>query len=420
MKKRVIFLMSALILGLINNPTTITDLDRISLDDSIFINSNLISFANAQTEFNSEELGLGKPKISITPISGSPGTEVTISITEMPAPPSGLDPRIEFFVYLPFVPAIGSNVPYNCDKEYCIPIYTFDEINVGKVAPKTLTFTLFSTSNPKPIQINNLMQSVCDLKINGKTIERYGHTCNTKDQPVGEYEIKFAWGIQRTNSYDVIQTIPFTVTEGLPSPEEKPVNPDEVIINLYKDDLISEEEFDEELRKLGYNEEELRRVKGVMGKLEHQIGSYSPEQKEAIEKGIEAQESETTKPSGGCLIATATFGSELAPQVQFLREIRDNTVLSTASGTSFMTAFNSFYYSFSPAIADLERQNPLFKETVKVAITPLLSSLLLLQYVEIDSEAEMLGYGISVILLNIGMYFVTPALIIFKLKSKIS
>ena len=119
---------------------------------------------------------------------------------------------------------------------------------------------------------------------------------------------------------------------------------------------------------------------------------------------------------GGCLIATATFGSELAPQVQFLREIRDNTVLTTQSGTSFMTAFNSFYYSFSPAVADLERQNPTFKETVKVAIIPLLSSLSLLQYVDIDSEAEMLGYGISIILLNVGMYFAAPAILILKLR----
>ena len=83
-----------------------------------------------------------------------------------------------------------------------------------------------------------------------------------------------------------------------------------------------------------------------------------------------------------------------------------------------MTAFNSFYYSFSPAVADLERQNPMFKETVKVAITPLLSSLSLLQYVDIDSEAEMLGYGIGIILLNIGMYFVAPTLIVFKLKNR--
>ena len=49
--------------------------------------------------------------------------------------------------------------------------------------------------------------------------------------------------------------------------------------------------------------------------------------------------------SGGCLIATAAFGSELAPQVQFLREIRDNTVLQTQSGTSFMAGFNPVSYT---------------------------------------------------------------------------
>ena len=120
---------------------------------------------------------------------------------------------------------------------------------------------------------------------------------------------------------------------------------------------------------------------------------------------------------GGCLIATATFGSEMAPQVQFLREIRDNTVLQTESGTNFMTAFNQFYYSFSPAIADYERENPAFKEAVKIALTPLLTSLTLLQYVDIDSEYEMLGYGIAVILLNIGMYFIAPAVLITKIRS---
>ena len=120
---------------------------------------------------------------------------------------------------------------------------------------------------------------------------------------------------------------------------------------------------------------------------------------------------------GGCLIATATFGSEMAPQVQFLREIRDNTVLQTESGTNFMTGFNQFYYSFSPTIADYERENPAFKEAVKIALTPLLTSLTLLQYVDIDSESEMLGYGIAVILLNIGMYFIAPAVLITKIRS---
>ena len=136
------------------------------------------------------------------------------------------------------------------------------------------------------------------------------------------------------------------------------------------------------------------------------------------EAGIKTTEPETTEPQGGgCIIATAAFGSEMAPQVQLLREIRDNTVLQTESGTSFMTGFNQFYYSFSPIIADYERENPVFKEVVKLTLTPLLTSLSLLQYVDIDSESEMLGYGIGIILLNIGMYFVTPAVLIMKVRS---
>ena len=127
---------------------------------------------------------------------------------------------------------------------------------------------------------------------------------------------------------------------------------------------------------------------------------------------------EDKKKGGGCLIATAAFGSEMAPQVQFLREIRDNTVLQTESGTSFMTGFNQFYYSFSPVVADYERENPAFKEAVKIAITPMLTSLAILNYVDIDSEEEMLGYGIGIILLNIGMYFVAPAVIIFKIRNR--
>jgi len=119
---------------------------------------------------------------------------------------------------------------------------------------------------------------------------------------------------------------------------------------------------------------------------------------------------------GGCLIATATFGSELAPQVQQLREIRDNSLLQTESGSAFMKSFNQFYYLFSPTIADLERENPVFKDAVKLTITPLLSSLSLLNYVDMDSEFEVLGYGISLILLNVGMYFVLPAIVIHRIR----
>jgi len=126
------------------------------------------------------------------------------------------------------------------------------------------------------------------------------------------------------------------------------------------------------------------------------------------------QEKQSTE--GGCLIATATYGSELAPQVQQLRELRDNYLLKTESGSSFMTGFNQFYYSFSPTIADLERESPVFREAVKLTITPLITSLSILNYVDMDSESEVLGFGISVIVLNIGMYFVLPFLVIHKLR----
>jgi len=143
---------------------------------------------------------------------------------------------------------------------------------------------------------------------------------------------------------------------------------------------------------------------------------------EVVEKGemvTPAEQAAEEKKKGGCLIATAAFGSEMAPQVQFLREIRDNTVLQTESGSIFMTGFNQFYYSFSPTIADYERENPAFKEAVKLTLTPLLTSLTLLQYADIDSESEMLGYGIGIILLNIGMYFAVPAILVMKVRKKI-
>jgi len=132
-----------------------------------------------------------------------------------------------------------------------------------------------------------------------------------------------------------------------------------------------------------------------------------------------SQSSQPSSPQGGgCLIATATFGSELAPQVQMLREIRDNSLLQTQSGQSFMQGFNSFYYSFSPTIADYERENPVFKEVVKVTITPLVASLSLLNYVDLSSEESVLGYGIGIILMNVGMYFVAPAVVIHVIKNK--
>ena len=136
------------------------------------------------------------------------------------------------------------------------------------------------------------------------------------------------------------------------------------------------------------------------------------------EKNGNVSDEESQLEGGGCLIATATFDSELAPQVQSLRELRDNKLLQTKSGSDFVNSFNDFYYSFSPQVADIERENPLFKEAIKIGITPLILSLSILNHVDIDSEIEVIGYGSSIILLNLGMYFVAPALIVMRLNKR--
>ena len=83
-----------------------------------------------------------------------------------------------------------------------------------------------------------------------------------------------------------------------------------------------------------------------------------------------------------------------------------------------MNTFNDFYYSFSPIIADYERENPIFKEMVRVAITPMISSLSLLNYVEMNSDQEVLGYGFGLIILNIGMYVGIPASVIIGIRKR--
>ena len=232
--------------------------------------------ANAQSEFDTAEMGLLMPTISMSPSSGGPGTEVEIMVTGMPSIPENIDPRMEFFIYMPFLESIGGNVPQTCDGAYCFALYSFDEVTSNKFPPKTLTFTLFSTTNPKPTVEAGGWNSVCDLKINGVTKERFGNTCIDQDQPLGVYDIKFGWGIQSSNLYDVRETLTFTVTEKEFVEEEEKLDADELAMLQYEEGIISESEFEQKLTELGYDAEEIRQSKALIGKLEHQEGFKTP------------------------------------------------------------------------------------------------------------------------------------------------
>ena len=231
---------------------------------------------------------------------------------------------------------------------------------------------------------NNNLAGICQVTPNNDG----EYSCSVKAagmiNAAGDYTVKVKWGAQANET-----TFEFGGSDDTPPPES--VEQESKIVE------VKEQEQDEE------PEEEPSMTQPVCG----------PGTELRNNVCVAAQEK-----GGGCLIATAAFGSEMAPQVQFLREIRDGTVLQTQSGSTFMAGFNQFYYSFSPAIADYERENIVFKEAVKITITPMLTSLAILNYVDIDSEEEMLGYGIGIILLNIGMYFVAPAVVIFKIRNR--
>jgi hypothetical protein len=162
---------------------------------------------------------------------------------------------------------------------------------------------------------------------------------------------------------------------------------------------------------------------GVLDPTPVQVPENKTEEK--IEELVEEKIEETPKQSeiqdgdedgGGCLIATAAFGSELSTQVQMLREVRDTQIMNTQVGAMFLSGFNQFYYSFSPTIADMERHSPAFKEFVKITITPLLTTLSLLNHLDINSEGEMIGWGIGILSLNAGFYFGIPFFVAIKLK----
>ena len=161
---------------------------------------------------------------------------------------------------------------------------------------------------------------------------------------------------------------------------------------------------------------------GVLDPTPAQVPKNNPEEKmeEQVEETPKQNEVQDVNADGGrCLIATAAFGSELATQVQMLREIRDTQIMNTQVGAMFLSEFNQFYYSFSPTIADMERQSPTFKEFVKITITPLLTTLSLLDHLDINSEGEMIGLGIGILSLNAGFYFGIPFFVAIILKRKL-
>jgi len=241
----------------------------------------------AAFEFNSDLQDLMIPEIKMPRTSGVSGTEVKIIVSNLMPLPENTDPRMEFFMTLPFFEFSG-NVPSKCGGEYCIALYTFDEIRNGDLASKELTFTLFSEHNPQPIILQDNLVSVCDVKINDKVVKSFGYLCNGKNVPTGEYEINFGWGIQMSDKYDWSKTITFTVTEPsiptesnyvLSSTPYTSVGDIDLLFLQYENGLISATQFAEQLQKFGWNSDSIRKAFATINQGQWQdansIGTHS-------------------------------------------------------------------------------------------------------------------------------------------------
>lgn len=68
--------------------------------------------------------------------------------------------------------------------------------------------------------------------------------------------------------------------------------------------------------------------------------------------------------SGGCFIATAAYGSELAPEVMILRRFRDEVLLNSRLGTALV----KFYYFLSPPLAFLVSEHQFLRIVTRVVL----------------------------------------------------
>lgn len=289
---------------------------------------------------------LGSPDVTISPTSGPPGSKITITVSNIPDISKEAYPYPDLYIYLPFSKPFGTTVTSHCGGEDCFPIYTHDNALNHDFANRTVTFSLFSTSNPNPVFLNGFENSVCDVVVNGKIIERFSTLCNTKNEPVDTYEIRLAWELESDleQAYTV-KTVQFTVTPGS-QPSPLPVaEKGNLIIKQFQNGTISKTQFESKLRELGWNDEQIRQALAVMGKLPHQMGSFGPDStQEALQDDTQNNTNKTsslvmngteTKPTetGNITQLSEPTTLPILPKINYSEQNRSHNIEQNGSST---------------------------------------------------------------------------------------
>lgn len=126
----------------------------------------------------------------------------------------------------------------------------------------------------------------------------------------------------------------------------------------------------------------------------------------------------------GCIIATATYGSAMTPEVSYMRHVRDNMIGSNELGRILVTGWNTFYYSWSPTLANIISNSETLQTLTRILLVPLVviinftafvfSSIALINLPLASAIAFYVGMSLGLL-----VYFIMPAIFLFIISKKI-
>ena len=132
----------------------------------------------------------------------------------------------------------------------------------------------------------------------------------------------------------------------------------------------------------------------------------------------------TPPPQSGCLVVTATLGTEMAPEVIFMRHVRDDMIGSNEIGRILVVGWNNFYYSWSPTIAEIISNSEILRSASNVLLVPLIAithmtAVVYSTFSLLNPIISSIVAFLSAAILSITIYMLMPFIVIHKIYNRI-